>query len=521
MYNAKHILYVFIFLLLVSCQKEEFTSEKDIITGHYGKELAFGADMPEEWNGLDTRSSTSSYTIANSTHVVLEEEIEGLRLVWVMEEHDGIESEEIVDTAIFTRASSPISPDDVLDMGVYAYVTPKEAETAAPDYDSSRSEEFMINQHVDISDGYSYAPVKYWPGNGYWVNFFGYRPYIDNVNKGENTYLTLYSSERDPMMKYTVPADVDDQVDLLASSLETLDGTYNQTVIFEFAHLLSAVRFKVGSIPAKVTEVALKNVAKEGISVKMRKEGVWTAIEGSETFSQSGLDVPAAGNSGKQIGKMFYMLPQLFEDSSTSEISLTIVFDETREYTLTRPIKDFCDEWKQGKTYTFTLTTPKEVEVKVEDEIIFEGDYPVKQNVTIMNTGISEAYIRATIIGNWVLPRQNTDGSTRYDIIAGWYLSDEMAGTGYGEMIWGTKNNNAEPSTTATSGWRKGPDGYYYFLKKIPAGGQTDPLFDKYKLKSFYPLNGSELELIIAVEAIHPKDIAMVWPESIRSALND
>lgn len=479
-------------LSLAACTEEEhFVPDRQ---GSYTEELTFGADELDGWEDMaQTRAESSLLSIKS---IEYKEKIEGYTFVLTMEENEGIE--EIPDSVATTKSYQDIPNDDALDMGVYAYVTKKGEEAVAPEYDGSKSADFMVAQFVDISNGYSYSPVKYWPGDGYWIDFFAYRPFIDNINKGTSPYLIIDASDKDPVMSYTVPKDIDHQVDLLASSVGTLDGNYKQKVTFRFSHLLSAVKFRVGSIPATIVEIALNDVALKGTGAEMKSDGVWTSVEGTEDFVQSGLNVSGEGEAGKQIGKTFYMLPYVFPDDA--ELSITIRFeapeDDTKhsyhEYTLKAPLNEFCNDWKQGKTYTYTITTPEEVDLEVDEDFVQYGS--VKENVHFVNTGLAAASIRATIVGYWVV-KSIVNGVEEECIIAAWNPEDDGTFKGLPGSGW-TKNDN---------------DGFYYYGPSVPSQGRTANLFDSYTLKRNPPAVGAELVLTIVGQSVMTGYEGLSW----------
>lgn len=477
-------------VLIASCAVEE-DAVPDALPSLYSDELIFGSEEIDGWENITkTRGSgPADGTLLNHKTVEYEKEVEGCRFVLIMEEYEGIESSEVSDSAAFTRTSSPIPSSDDLDMGVYAYVTPKGTEATPPVYDGGKSAEFMVDQFVDISDGYSYSPVKYWPGSGYWINFFAYCPYKSNVNKGTTPYLGVNASGKEPSLSYSVPQNIDHQVDLLVSSIETLDGNDRKQVVFQFEHLLSAVIFKIGSIPATITEISLNDVCQNGLSVKMQSGSVWEGTDNPSDFVQTGLDLVGKDNSGKQIGKTFYMLPQQF--TSDSELSITLRFEapkddskhEFHQYVLNVPLEDFCKEWQQGKTYVYTITAPKEVKVDVEED--FEPYGRVKENVCFKNTGLADIRVRAAIVGYWIV-KSEVNGVVEECVIGGWDPENDGEFVGFPGTGW-TKNN---------------VDGFYYYSSSISPHEKTSNLFDSYTLTGNPPAAGAELVLNVLGQSV-------------------
>ena len=109
--------------------------------------------------------------------------------------------------------------------GVFAYYTDFNA------YDDQATPNFMYNQLVEYSGGWTYSPVKYWP-NEYGsaaisddvdkVSFFAYAPYVDvtpSTGKVEDatygiTGMNRNSANGDPILKYIGSFDPNKSVDL-------------------------------------------------------------------------------------------------------------------------------------------------------------------------------------------------------------------------------------------------------------------------------------------------------------------
>ncbi|MBR5224192.1 MAG: hypothetical protein IKV90_00820 [Clostridia bacterium] len=110
-----------------------------------------------------------------------------------------------------------------------------------------------------------------------------------------------------------------------------------------------------------------------------------------------------------------------------------------------------------GSTLAYLLDTTKTVEntftpVKVTcevDEPGWSNGGSTKSDVSIKNTGTTDAYIRVAVVGNWY----NADGN----IIAPHTVD------------LGTPN-----------GWTKGSDGYYYHTAPVAPGENTSKLISSY-----------------------------------------
>lgn len=378
---------------------------------------------------------------------------------------------------------------------------------------------------LDSPDNSSVKTGYYWP-IGAKINFFGR---AKNIDAGTVT-VPVYSDARTASFEYTLPSDhttTTTQPDLLFAISPEQTNT-GSAVGLNFYHALSALTFSVGDVPGDLTinKVEFTNIRSSGSCIYKENDGgidfEWSFDEDDEkqTYTQT-FDFDLFDSDNKPLAEdtaintseqTFIMIPQTFTDAT---INIYISFAD-RQYTIEKKLKDITPVWKAGKQYTFKISSPEEVQVNITDEVVFENGFPVKKNLQITNSGISGAWIRASIIGNWVIP-QIIDGEEHYNIIASWDIDDEIAGTGWGEFTW---SGGSEPTGTATTGWRKGADGYYYYMEEVSAGDTADPLFEQYALKDFYPMSDAVLELTIAIQAIHRKDLEIVWPAEVRNDLD-
>ena len=109
--------------------------------------------------------------------------------------------------------------------------------------------------------------------------------------------------------------------------------------------------------------------------------------------------------------------------------------------------------------------TPAKVTCAVSET--FNGT--TKSNVQIENTGNTDAWIRATVVANWVKDNK---------IVAPW--TDNV--------------------TYNTTDWTES-GGYYYYNKIVSAGGSTANLFDSYT-PGKAPVEGAHLEMTIVCQAV-------------------
>lgn len=470
--------------------------------------VSFGTSSLEYWGNLTQSRSSSTMR----TEAQLIETINGDEIYMYLIEENCPSFVIPVEANTTSRATTPLTSDDELDLGVFAYISPRGEGEESAEYIPEAASQFMINNKLDVSDNYSYTPIKYWPGDEYWLKFFGYRPYQANIKGDEGTF-SIDATTNVPIISYTVPSDITLQNDLLSTATDMIKGDYGQTVQLTLNHVLSAVRVKVGSMnEGKIDYIRFNGINSSGTHSCGSME--WNVDEENiKDFNQSLTDFNVAENAGKVAGGTFYLMPQTLPDDATIEISLTITsnspgsqYYKENTYILERKLNEFIKTWEPNKQYTYVLTTPEEITVEVTDKV--EGK--VKKDLKIRNTGLSTAYIRANIVGYWVTPNDPSN-PTDYYIVSQWKESD-------GEFDWGT----TPPSVSETTHWRKGNDGYYYYMTPVKRGEYVPvPLFNTYTLTASAPVIDAELELIIAAQAVSPADLSVVWPSDITDIINN
>ena len=102
----------------------------------------------------------------------------------------------------------------------------------------------------------------------------------------------------------------------------------------------------------------------------------------------------------------------------------------------------------------------------------------LKTNVCIKNTGDVDAYIRATVIVNWISEADNSTVLSTAPVSGSDYTVD-----------WGD------------SGWTQSADGYWYYAQPIAPGASTDYLIDRCETKIAAP-EGYQLSVQIIASAI-------------------
>ncbi len=127
--------------------------------------------------------------------------------------------------------------------------------------------------------------------------------------------------------------------------------------------------------------------------------------------------------------------------------------------------------------------TPANVSCSVEEN--FNGD--VKQDVKIRNTGNVPAYIRATVLVNWV---SVSDGKVLAEL--------PVEGTDY-SIIWGSR------------GWIKAADSFWYHKDAVAADSLTENIINS--VKPITTKEGYQLSVKILATAIQSDPQSVVVNE--------
>lgn len=188
--------------------------------------------------------------------------------------------------------------------------------------------------------------------------FFAYSPY---VIEDEDKYISPSIVDGTLVVKYSVPEECTEQVDLMLS--QPRKDIYPQvggSVQLDFKHTLAAIAFSLKGEPTySITEIYISNVISSGeVSISDEGDVVWkTSDELSElNYSalidkngQAGLDIPTPLTL--ENGYLM-MIPQ---DVEEVKIVATILDSETKEQTEKHFTLNGFDDWQAGEVYTYTI----------------------------------------------------------------------------------------------------------------------------------------------------------------------
>lgn len=223
-----------------------------------------------------------------------------------------------------------------------------------------------------------------WPSNGN-VRFFAFAPTVTdfaNLNTGGTLTLSKASASGSPKLTYTVPADVEEQIDLMTAQTNISAATTPQ-VELKFGHALTAVRIVCGKdmLAGTISKVTISGVYGSGSQVVGSDTWIPSGQLASYTISKditlstddTSEDKIHAGN-GTAIATetnnlTFMLLPQTLPDGALITIEFTDAASGT-ERTITGSIAG--QTWKAGKIITYSVS-PSSIHINASTEISKKG----------------------------------------------------------------------------------------------------------------------------------------------------
>lgn len=507
-------------LFVCSCSDDdEIASNTDRLTT--SDVVTFNIQTTNRWtpdvigDGQD-EAEAGSRTATRSRSVALPmESVEGnapaTDIYMYMIEEDYLPEADTTTVASRSSETTGTPSSDAIDVGVIAFHTVGE-----------ETELFMDNINLT-----SYQEDTYWPGTGK-LDFYAYYPYVQAG--AETDGLTLSKENNPPTFTYEVPAEISKQRDLMDGASKGVAGDLLSSVDMQLNHVMSQIQVSIpdnGIAEGVISSITFKNIHNKGTRTMGKTidndDLGWQLLPAGEgETSKTNYELTT------DFKKPMYLMPQQLGEDAEIVITMTVISEnptyqeeegsqETRNnpYTLSVKLKELVSVWKPNKKYTYVVSTPEEVKVEVTDEVNYEGDYPVKENVVIKNTGLSAAWIRVSVLGAWMVDKQDTEGNTKQLVVDEWKNNGNDEDDGL--FVWPSCGKPSELTTNAHH-WRKCSDGYFYYMKEVPRGETLKELFTSYKLTADAPMADAYLELTILAQAILPADRDHIWPEEI---LND
>ena len=213
-----------------------------------------------------------------------------------------------------------------------------------------------------------------WPSGGK-VRFFAFAPTREDFHK--TTGIEMLMSRKDdngsPKLIYTVPKEVEKQIDLMTVSADVT--TMASTVDLKFTHALTAVQIKCGDgmLAFTVTGVSICNIHGTGTTVIGSNE--WTDLKGPETYSiekditLSAKDdatdklhvdkgTPITGTDSDNL--TFLLLPQTLPDGA--EMVITLKNNEKHDDKIELKASLKGEKWDAGKIVSYSVS-PNDIKV--------------------------------------------------------------------------------------------------------------------------------------------------------------
>ena len=331
-----------------------------------GRQVAFAIDAPDAWRGgmsvdesdPSTRCTSVQPLSGGDTRLYL---------------HTVVADNPVADKAELTRGT-PINSTDAFLSAYPRFSLSGIFHTGAYPEDEAQNTwtpEYAYNLIYNSASG---EPVEkggrlLWPSNGT-VRFFAFAPTMPDfqTKTGGDGSLALsdVSHRGSPTLTYTVPRDVEKQVDLMTARADA-SGPTSPTVSLNFGHALTAVRIRCADdmLAGDITEVTISGVYGTGTQV-IGASG-WTDLTNPASYTiTKTITLPAdeggvlvedntviAGKDGENADNLYFMLlPQTLPAGA----SMTIKFKDKAtgtERTLSCPLTG---EWQPGKIVTYSIS---------------------------------------------------------------------------------------------------------------------------------------------------------------------
>ena len=235
------------------------------------------------------------------------------------------------------------------------------------------------------------SSIYYWPDNGS-LRFLAWAPLDAELDESP---VKPSEDVNKTTIKYTVPADLSKQRDLVAAATgynASPAGGVCAPVSLQFKHLCTAVVVKTGATmaPCTIKSVTVTNVRNSGTYDMLRS--AWTLNDATTSYTVS--PNMATGSTTAEGTKLnaddatFMLLPQTLG----AESKLEVMFHDNisgRDRLLTASLNGA--EWPMGKTVTYRLSITPEYELEFTSEPQVQDAhyviYPIKIKVDPGLTG--------------------------------------------------------------------------------------------------------------------------------------
>lgn len=237
--------------------------------------------------------------------------------------------------------------------------------------DDAEATPFMSHEVVTRSSfNWTYGPEKFWPKNDA-VHFFAYSSSTGKGTMSKPVFEKISNDKFQGTFEYNLPLpeeslkrDAESQPDIVFAqqvALTEQDGKVN----FSFSHALTAIQFKVGTVPPNTTleRIDFVNVHSKGEctvigDLNNNISFSWVPDESTHvTYSQKFPSLPlteGATVSLKSQETTFMMIPQTFDEHARIRFVFTINGEEYIKDVL--DLKDIHPSWNANEIHTYTIT---------------------------------------------------------------------------------------------------------------------------------------------------------------------
>ena len=428
-----------------SCTDEEMFQRPDT-----GNGIAFlPSIVTKNWSAGDSTQTRAAIPATRHSVTELRNTQGGKSLYLHTTETDSIATPAAPETARIATRGALVTTTTAFEeqygsFGVLAWAYQGEwSDTQTPNY--------IDNAKATASGGtYGFNPPYFWPDETYNMAFFAYAPYDEDG--------TIFSEKQGaPTLTYSVPTDIKKQKDLLAcwkkieEDIEEDKDNKRETIVLNFSHLCTAVKFKVGKgLENAITSISIKNVYGSGTySVANEK---WTPT-GEANGTEYTLDVNPKNTpqeteltTGENI---FMMIPQTLPEDAEIEVTF---MEDGQEQTLTASISDK-KEWEKGHTVVYTISRTEVIEniyftvEATNKEVDYQGgELPFK--VTSYSEKSKDNTVTTAPV-SWKVTSYKVGENGEWSTTAPTWLTLTTTGTGSSTGETKTMTVNAQTSYTA------------------------------------------------------------------------
>lgn len=251
--------------------------------------------------------------------------------------------------------------------------------------DGNIAPRYYMNE-VATKQGVVWQPsssIYYWPDNGS-LRFLAWAPLDAELDESP---VKPSEDVNKTTIKYTVPADLSKQRDLVAAATgynASPAGGVCAPVALQFKHLCTAVVIKTGATmaPGTIKSVTIKNVRNSGTYDML--SSAWTLTDATANYTVSPdmatSSTTAEGTKLNADDATFMLLPQTLGADS----KLEVLFHDNisgRDRLLTASLNGA--EWPMGKTVTYRLSITPEYELEFTSEPVAQDAHYVIYPITI------------------------------------------------------------------------------------------------------------------------------------------